>query len=529
MTPSRLLPRRALTGVAALSLSLGGAVGALVAFAGPASADTITVTNTADDGTSTSLRGVLETASDGDVVVLTAGATYDLTICDPPVPNAAEGSPGWGDVEISGAVTIEGNGATIAQTCPDRVLYTQSAITLNNVTVTGGNVDGSGGGLLQDSGNDVTLHGATFTRNTASDSGGGIATSGNLSITGSTIGDNDATNGDGGGVRVFSALGSTTIDGSTFSGNTSGGWGGAFEQGGAQPGAAAGTGYELTVTGSTFTGNTADSDGGGALDTEDPATVEVSNSTFTGNSGGWGGGIGTFGSDTTLHVFGSTFNGNTSQDSGGAVQMANGEFEASQVGSSSAEFVDSTITGNSQAADGAVNIDGPLDLGYVTMTDNTSTGAGPKQASARRGAHAQFSGTNNAANITAEALRSFGSVVAVPNGGPNCETLEATVDGGYEFSDDTSCGFTSSTSNVKTPNDPVLGPLQANGGPTQTLLPLTGSPLLDAIPPSACTQVGIDVDQRGVTRPQGTGCDVGAVEVEVIAPAPLVITPKFTG
>jgi hypothetical protein len=37
-------------------------------------------------------------------------------------------------------------------------------------------------------------------------------------------------------------------------------------------------------------------------------------------------------------------------------------------------------------------------------------------------------------------------------------------------------------------------------------------------------------DERDVTRPQGTGCDIGAVEVEVVAKAPLVIiTPRFTG
>src|SRR6188472_620443 len=129
MTPTRVLPR-ALSGVAAVALSLGGALGAFVVTAGPAAADTIPVTNTADDGSGTSLRAVLESANDGDVVVLTAGATYQLTICDPPVVKALEGSPGWGDVEIDGAVTIVGNGATIEQTCPDRVLYTQDEITI---------------------------------------------------------------------------------------------------------------------------------------------------------------------------------------------------------------------------------------------------------------------------------------------------------------------------------------------------------------------------------------------------------------
>ena len=75
----------ALSAVAALALSFGGAVGAFVLTAGPAAADTINVTNTADDGSATSLRGVLESVNDGDVVVLTAGATYQLTICEEPI------------------------------------------------------------------------------------------------------------------------------------------------------------------------------------------------------------------------------------------------------------------------------------------------------------------------------------------------------------------------------------------------------------------------------------------------------------
>src|SRR3954470_4554997 len=113
MTPTfaRVLPR-ALSAVAALALSFGGAAGAFVLTAGPAAADTVNVTNTADDGTPTSLRGVLENANDGDIVVLTAGASSRRTICDPPVVKDLEGSFGWGDVEIEGSVTIVGNGAT---------------------------------------------------------------------------------------------------------------------------------------------------------------------------------------------------------------------------------------------------------------------------------------------------------------------------------------------------------------------------------------------------------------------------------
>jgi predicted outer membrane repeat protein len=532
MTPTRSRSRRALGGVAALSLSLGGAVGAFVVAAGPAAADTIDVTNTADDGSGTSLRGVLENATDGDVIVLTAGATYQLTICDPPAPAAAEGSPGWGDIEIDGAVTIQGNGATIEQTCPDRVLYTQSAITLENVTVTGGDVDGSGGGLLQDSTEPVTLTGATFTGNGATGSGGGIATAGDLSVNGSTISDN-STGDDGGGIKVFTDAGTTTIDGSAITGNHADGWGGGFEQQGAAaaPASVVDGRYTLNVSNSVVSGNSAASDGGAGLDTEDPADITVLASTLRGNHGGWGGAIGTFGDDTTLHVGASTLSGNTSDDSGGAVQMASGAIEAAAAGLDTAVFIDSTITGNTQAVDGAVNVDGSVSFGYVTMTDNTSTGESPIKQSSGRGAHAAVGGATNAANVTALTFASFGSVVSQPLGGPNCEIIDApTSDAGYNFSDDTSCGFTAATSKVATPNDPVLGALVNNGGPTDTLLPLAGSPLLDAIPTSVCSDVGVDLDQRGVSRPQGSGCDIGAVEVEVVAPSPAVIvTPRFTG
>jgi hypothetical protein len=131
------------------------------------------------------------------------------------------------------------------------------------------------------------------------------------------------------------------------------------------------------------------------------------------------------------------------------------------------------------------------------------------------------------ASVAAIAFDSANSVVAQPHGAPNCVEFAVVNDDGYNFSDDTSCGLTNATSNVKTPNDPVLGALANNGGPTQTLLPLVGSPLLDAIPPASC---GAPVDQRGVTRPQGPGCDIGAVEVEYVAPAPAaVVTPRFTG
>ena len=57
--------------------------------------------------------------------------------------------------------------------------------------------------------------------------------------------------------------------------------------------------------------------------------------------------------------------------------------------------------------------------------------------------------------------------------------------------------------------DPLLGPLQDNGGFTLTQVPGPGSPAIDAGDPANCS----GVDQRGVARPQGPRCDIGAVEV----------------
>ncbi len=63
---------------------------------------------------------------------------------------------------------------------------------------------------------------------------------------------------------------------------------------------------------------------------------------------------------------------------------------------------------------------------------------------------------------------------------------------------------------VITPDAALLGPLSDNGGLVPTRAPGAGSPLSNAIPLTACAT---PEDARGVARPQGPGCDVGAVEV----------------
>jgi hypothetical protein len=69
---------------------------------------------------------------------------------------------------------------------------------------------------------------------------------------------------------------------------------------------------------------------------------------------------------------------------------------------------------------------------------------------------------------------------------------------------------------------PALGPLRDNGGPTDTLAPAAGSPAIDAGLDSSCPAT----DQRGVRRPQGAHCDIGAVEFGASpGPAPAAASP----
>lgn len=105
--------------------------------------------------------------------------------------------------------------------------------------------------------------------------------------------------------------------------------------------------------------------------------------------------------------------------------------------------------------------------------------------------------------------------------GPNCrlwegirdDQLEDYIDGGGNLSSDASCRFVRPTSLNMV--DPLLGPLQNNGGPTMTMSPLTGSPAIDAgVNALAVMPDGtlLTTDQRGYARIVGASVDKGAYE-----------------
>ena len=92
------------------------------------------------------------------------------------------------------------------------------------------------------------------------------------------------------------------------------------------------------------------------------------------------------------------------------------------------------------------------------------------------------------------------------NGRLNCfwaDVDHRPVDAGSNFSDDGSCRMTIA--------DPKLGPLQNNGGPTMTMLPQPGSPVIGKGDCTDATNNPLAVDQRYGVRPT-SGCDAGAID-----------------
>jgi hypothetical protein len=100
------------------------------------------------------------------------------------------------------------------------------------------------------------------------------------------------------------------------------------------------------------------------------------------------------------------------------------------------------------------------------------------------------------------------------NVGGNCST--SMVSKGYNLSSDASCNF-AGPGDLNN-HDPLLSPLQNNGGPTDTMALLPGSPAIDGGNPAGCTDgLGnlLKTDQRGMPRPDkedSVGCDIGAYE-----------------
>ena len=310
---------------------------------------------------------------------------------------------------------------------------------------------------------------------------------------------------------IFNYAGSTTVADSQFLHNYAIAGGAIYTAGGS-----------FTTTNSLFDTNTAG--GGGAVDVSTSSgAINFFNDQFNANSStdpASGGGAfyieSTTGSTTVSNT---TFTGNTSANVGGALVLSTGKFNLvnSSVVSSTAPgggafFTDSgtltvansTIANNSATSSdspgGVLQANGTNTVNFInsTLTGNTT------QASS--GGSVLFLNSNNTTVLT-------NTIIA--NNGASANTSTCLNSGGSLVDGGNNLQFNPNNPNdcVGTVADPQLGPLQNNGGPTLTQALASTSPAIDAGNNSVCAAPPINnLDQRGVTRPQGSTCDIGAYE-----------------
>jgi len=370
--------------------------------------------------------------------------------------------------------------------------------------------DNPGGGLW--------VHGSLNATNSHFDNNsGGIPAvfAGSIVAVDSTFDNNSGTKLGAGG--LFSQ-GSASLTRVSVSGNSATFSGGAIFANGPSPAAP----MVVTITDShidnnTMTGSPAPTSAGGIyLDGNAGDSLSITGSTVNGNTApGWG----AIYTDRALTLTNSTVSGNTS------TTMPAGSLNEATVFvyNAAATVTGSTISGNTAPTatsfgTGGLFVYGPTTIERSTVTGNTGrfggvvlTGGGAIVDSTIVGNTSSASGV---ANLTLDGSTPFvvgRSVLATLLGSTaNCYFFTAPVSSsGHNFDSGTSCGFAAAT-DIADGGDPMLGALAANGGPTLTMLPLGGSPLANRVPLSDPGCAG--VDQRGVGRPQGPGCDIGAVE-----------------
>jgi hypothetical protein len=225
-------------------------------------------------------------------------------------------------------------------------------------------------------------------------------------------------------------------------------------------------------------------------------TLTLANTTISDNSGFGGGGIYNEGGTVTLTS--STLSGNS------AVTRGSGIFNMG-----TATVLSSTISGNSALGGnggGLIN-NGTLTLTNSTVSGNSATGAG--------------GGLNNLSGT----VTSKNTIIALNTAASNPDLNGSLTSAGFNLIGDNSgavitpAQFSDQIGTAGLPIDPLLGPLQNNGGPTFTQALLTGSPALDNGNSS-----GSVTDQRGLPRPDddpavangdgSDGSDIGAFELQ---------------
>ena len=425
--------------------------------------------------------------------------------------------------KITSDITIEGNGYTISGANRWRMFYNDGgALTIHDLTMTKGRAEGEfirnangslrnatanpiGGAIVNWRGT-VAISDSAFSGNSAEKSSGAVDNWGELSIVNSSFSNNSAEFGGG----AIGNSGELSMVNSTFSGNS------------ADKGGAIANAGELSIVNSTFSGNSADT--GGAVDNR--GELSISDSSFSSNSAENGGAI-INAIEGELSIVNSSFSDNSADTGGGAIaNFDNGELS----------ITNSSFSHNSAELGGAIfnAVEGELSLINSSFSHNNSAGSGGAIANFNNGelsiTNSSFS--HNSAELYGGAIVNDGELSitnstfsgnsadkggAIYNEGIRELSMVNSIIAGYggtcysrgelkrnigNFIQDGSCS-------PAVRGNPMLGELvvPVDGSPAYFPL-LAGSPAIDAADDDYCPAT----DQIGVARPQGAGCDIGAIE-----------------
>jgi hypothetical protein len=446
---------------------------------------TITVANNNDSGPG-SLRQAIVDAAPGETIVVPAN-TYTLTSAE---------------LAIAKSLRIAGHGAG------DTILRAGGAFRVVNVS---------------GAGNEVTISGVTI-RDGAVESPGGVAKGGGVLVKEASVTlehvvvtnnhvDVDGAAGKPGGIAGGGGIyseGTLELVDSAVTANTASAVGGSGSSGGiAEGGGLDGSGPSSRLEGDTFAENNVDARGG-----QGPANA------------GQGGGIAEGGGAIVFAVgpvsaSASTFFNNVVDASaglgasggigeGGGLWMLSNEPPISLSNLTATANVVHALP-NGIASGGGVEVGankpGTVALTNATLSANTAEG----------GAGLSDGGDGDLGGSTTTVRNTLVSAGVASPGHENCSGTPTSL--GHNLDSLDQCNFHAPGDLVGV--DPLLGPFQDNGGPTQTFALLAGSPAIDAGDNTGCPST----DARGVKRPQGSACDIGAFE---LAP-PSATTNQPTG
>jgi hypothetical protein len=446
-----------------------------------------------------------------------------------------------------GKITLRGSGATRVLRTADGVFNGTAvlkvlSVTIDRLAIENGVTADQGGAIRVGFWNSFTLRDSALRDNRSTKADENCAGGGALFIGGGSVARIERTSFSGNqasnGGAINSLRSNLTIVDSSFANNSAihsaqinqfsdCGGGGAVYIDGARPPASGGP-APTVIQGSTFSGNQTNNHGGGLFVGLYPnEAIQIDRTTFDGNitsksasmaSSGTGGAI-WYGSATGsannagFSLTNSTLSNNQAAGQGGglwtsaAATIANVTFYANDATDAAITNPDDWRRGNGGAL--AVNNNAAVSITSATFAANH---AGFNGGAVAGGASVTVKNTLFADNTADWPIKIMQHCTAALNdGGGNMQYPPKNPNPNYY--NETNCTAAIAIAN------PQLGALAQNGGPTKTLALPPGSPAVDALAPAACPAA----DQRGIGRPQGAKCDIGAFELVTA----LSLAPSF--